>query len=112
VLDAAVGAGGDSLNIDSIEFARADPRVLEDRARQDAVRQAVGHAAAMAHAAGERLAGVCTVTDQSALAPLSPLPLASSAAFGAAAPSVPLERGTEEADAQVTLVYALAPLGG
>jgi len=111
VIDAAATAGGDSLNIDSITFARLDPRVLEDEARQNAVRQAVAHAGAMARAAGERLAGVCTITDQSAPMLVEPLPIASSTAMGAAASSVPLERGTQEADAQVTLVYALATLG-
>ena len=73
VLDAAASAGGNSLSIGSIQFARSDPRVLEDRARQDAVHQAVSHAATMARAAGERLAGVCTVTDQSTVAPVEPI---------------------------------------
>lgn len=114
VLDAAAGAGGNAFSITSLAFVQADPRVLEDQARQDAVRQAVSHAAAMAGAAGERLAGVCTVTDQSSVSPLpSAEPgFATAAGPARAAPSVPLEPGTEEVDAQVTLVYALVPLGG
>ncbi|MGH8995771.1 MAG: SIMPL domain-containing protein [Acidimicrobiales bacterium] len=111
VIDATTGAGGNAVSVDSLAFARTDPRRLENRARSDAVHQAVTHAAAMARAAGQRLGAVCSLTDQSGLSP-SPTPLqlgAQSAAAGAS--SVPLEGGTQQASAQVTLVYGLAPLG-
>lgn len=110
VIDAATGAGGNAVSVDSLSFARIDPRTLENRARSDAVHQAVTHAAAMARAAGQRLGALCSLTDQSGLTP-SPMPLQfgdrSAAANGS---SVPLEGGTQQAGAQVTLVYELVPL--
>ncbi len=113
VVDAASGAGGDAISIDGLSFVRSDPRALEDKARRDSVRQAVSHASAMARAAGERLAGVCSVTDDSAAA-TEPLAYGTSrGVLGAAGPATPpLEGGVEQASAQVTIVYALAPLDG
>jgi uncharacterized protein YggE len=110
-VDAATTAGGDALSIGSLNFARSDPRTLEDRARTDAVHQAVSHAGAMARAAGQRLGAVCSLTDQSNLTPVTFGPEASSAGLSNAA-EVPLEGGTQQANAQVTLVYELEPLRG
>jgi len=110
VIDAVSNAGGNALSIGSLNFTRTDPRQLEDQARQDAVRQAVTHAAAMARASGERLASVCSITDQSNVSPVYMGPLSNGTA--AQASSVPLQGGTQEVTAQVTLIYALAPLGG
>jgi len=110
VIDAVSSAGGNALSIGSLNFTRSDPRRLEDQARQDAVRQAVTHAAAMARASGERLAGVCSINDQSSVTPIYMGPLSASAAPQAR--SVPLQGGTQVVTAQVTLVYALAPLRG
>jgi uncharacterized protein YggE len=109
VIDAATTAGGNPLSIDSLTFARSDPRTLEDRARTDAVRQSVAHAGAMARASGQRLGAVCSVTDQSGLDQGIFQPQAN-APLGAAA-SVPLEGGTQQVSAQVTLVYGLEPIG-
>jgi uncharacterized protein len=107
VIDAASSAGGNDVSIDGLSFAEADPRMLQDRAREDAVRQAVTHASAMARAAGERLGGVCSLTDQSGISEPQPLLNGAHAAAGASAP--PLEGGTQQASAEVTLVYALEP---
>jgi uncharacterized protein len=110
VIDAASAAGGNSLDIFSVSFERADPRTLEDQARHDAVRQAVVHAGAMAAAAGQRLGVVCSLTDNSGI---EAQPLANGRAYAEATAgpaSVPLEGGTEQASAQVTLVYQLLPL--
>lgn len=110
IIDAASAAGGDSLNIDSLQFAMSDPRVLQDKARHDAVAQAVSHAGAMAAAAGQRLGPVCALTDDSSLSPVAtPLRLPAAGFNAASAASVPLEPGTQQATAQITLVYALEP---
>jgi uncharacterized protein len=106
VIDAATAAGGDALSIDSLQFAMSDPRVLQDTARHDAVAQAVGHAGAMAAAAGEHLGPVCALTDDSSPSP-TPLRLSAEGFAADSAASVPLEPGTEQATAQITLVYAL-----
>jgi hypothetical protein len=108
-IDAATAAGADALSVDSLTFAQSDPRNLQDQARSDAVRQAVTHAGAMARAAGQELGAVCSLTDQSSLAVATPEPFGPLSA-SSATPHVPLEGGTEQASAQVTLVYQLEPL--
>ncbi len=109
LLDAVASAGGNDTRIGSISFGMVDPRRLQDRARQDAVAQAVSHAAALAAAAGTRLAGVCSISDQGSPVP-SPvgLPFAQAGNLAVRAPSVPVQAGTEQAQAQVTVVYRLA----
>lgn len=108
VIDDAANAGGNATQISSLSFSIADPRPLQDQARQDAVRQAVSHAGAMAAAAGERLGPVCSLTDDTSSPP--PVGAVGYAASNAALePAVPLEAGTQQAEAQVTLVYALLP---
>lgn len=105
LIDSVASAGGNDTRIGSLSFGLRDPRQLQDRARQDAVAQAVDHAGAMAAAAGERLSGVCSITDQGSA---SPAPLNSGFAAQSLA-RVPLEAGTEQASAQVSVVYRLAP---
>lgn len=105
VVDAAAGAAGNAVRIDSLAFSIQDPRRLQDRARLDAVHQAVSHASTMALAAGERLGPVCSLTDDTS-APTG-TSYGTADAGNLAQPSVPLEAGTQQASAQVTLVYAL-----
>jgi len=105
IIDAVAGAAGDAVRINSLTFSMADSRGIEDQARTDAVHQAVSHARSMAQAAGEWLGPVCSLSDNSPVGSLSPdetfgLSAASSAA-------VPVEPGTQQASAQVTMVYAL-----
>lgn len=109
VIDALTAAAGNATRLDSLTFSLQDPRAIEDQARTDAVHQAVSHARSMAQAAGERLGPVCSLSDD------TPLPVYygfgndvahSSAAVPSASP-VPLQAGTQQVTAQVTLVYAL-----
>lgn len=109
VIDAVAAAAGNAVRIDSLSFSVEDPRTLEDAARHDAVGQAVSHAQAMATAAGERLGPVCALTDDTQ-ATVTPQPYPFGAAAGSiAAPSVPLEPGSQQESDQVTMVYALRP---
>lgn len=107
VVDAAAAAGGDAVRIDSLSFSLRDPRRLEDAARRDAVRQAVGHATSMAAAAGERLGPVCTITDRPTSTSFRAGTFAPAGTSGKSTPAVPLQVGTQRATAQVTVVYAL-----
>lgn len=109
VIDAAAGTGGNAVQIDSLSFSLADPRPLQDAARLDAVHQAVSHAATMAAGAGERLGPVCSLTDDTQVQPDNANQQDFSAAGTAAAPAstVPVEAGSQEATAQVTMVYSL-----
>jgi hypothetical protein len=109
VIDAVSGAAGNAGQISSVSFSIKDIRSLEDRARTDAVDQAVSHASTMATSAGERLGPVCSLTDTTPVSTYSPDFNASSALgqAGSSAASVPLEVGSQQASAQVTIVYSL-----
>jgi hypothetical protein len=111
VIDAAAAAAGNAARIFSLDFSIADPRHLQDQARQDAVHQAVSHAATMAAAAGERLGQVCSLTDNTRLSGYgtSAQRLNAGATYSAAksASPVPLQPGSQQASAQVTIVYSL-----
>jgi uncharacterized protein YggE len=106
VIDAVSGAAGNAGQINSVSFSIKDPRDLEDQARTDAVHQAVSHAQTMAASAGEHLGPVCSLADTT---PTSQPGSGFNAAAGTSAqPSVvPLEVGSQQASAQVTLVYSL-----
>jgi uncharacterized protein YggE len=110
-IDDITGAAGNDLQIEGLNFSFEDPRVVEDQARTDAVTQAVSHAQSMATAAGEQLGAVCSVTDDSAVEQYNPEPENYAAAGQTAAtPRTPLQPGTQQETAQVTLVYALKPI--
>lgn len=104
VIDAVSGAAGNAGQINSLSFSIKDTRHLEDQARTDAVHQAVGHAQTMAASARERLGVVCSLTDTT---PTSQAPSGLQNAAGIAASPVPLEVGSQQASAQVTIVYSL-----
>lgn len=109
VIDDASGAGGNAVQISALTFSIADARPLQDQARHDAVSQAASHASSMAAAAGERLGAVCSLTDNTTQSPTYPQNQDLAAAGTAAPAAVPLEAGTQQATAQVTLVYELEP---
>lgn len=109
VIDALTGAAGNAVRIDALTFSVADPRSLEDQARTQAVQQAVGHARAMAQAAGEHLGPVCSLSELPPAASEHSLALGGNAMQAPNASLVPLRPGTQETTANVTLVYALEP---
>lgn len=107
VVDALAQAAGNAARISTLSFSIEDPRRIEDQARTDAVHQAVSHAKSMAQAAGERLGPVCSLTDDSSIG-YAPYGLnAGSSPNVASGGLVPLQPGTQQATAQITLVYAL-----
>ena len=109
VIDSIAGAGGNATRLDSLNFSVEDTRSLEDQARTDAVHQAVSHAKSMALSAGEKLGPVCSLSDQSQTENY-PEPYASAAGLAApdkAGDDVPLDAGSQQETAQVTMVYSL-----
>jgi hypothetical protein len=102
--------GGNATRINSLDFSVADTRGLEDRARTDAVHQAVAHARSMAVAAGEQLGPVCSLTDRSQTENYNePFAAGLPSATSNAPAAVPLEAGSQQETAQVSMVYALLP---
>jgi len=107
VIDALASAAGNAVRVNSLTFSMQDPRGMEDQARTDAVHQAVSHAKSMAEAAGDRLGPVCSLSDQTPTGYVSPDLNSQGAYASASAANVPLEAGTQQASAQVTIVYGL-----
>lgn len=109
VIDAIAGAVGNAIRVNSLTFSVEDPRAIENQARNQAVHEAVSHAKSMAQAAGERLGPICSLSDQTPVQ-RSPVENGFGTAAGASsfpAPAVPLESGTQESSAQVSIVYSL-----
>jgi len=100
VLDAAVAAGADSVR--GIEFRISDEAVLAERALERAFADARRRAERLADAAGASLGKVLTIREDPGR---GPRPLAT--ASNAAAP-VPVEGGSQEITASVTVTWRLA----
>jgi uncharacterized protein YggE len=98
LVDAAVGAGANGVN--GPMLSRSDSDALYRDALKKAVDAAKLKAQALADAAGLTLGAVQTVTEQTS-AP--PMPFASKAADAVA---VPIEAGSQEIQATVTVTYA------
>ncbi len=108
-IDDITAIAGNDVRIDSLSFSFADPRVLEDQARTNAVSQAVAHAQSMAMAAGEQLGPICSVTDNSAVQPY-PLGYNGDGYLPGPRRGSPLQPGSQQETDQVTVVYALKPV--
>jgi uncharacterized protein len=106
LVDDVVTAGGDAMRIDSLTFSLTDLRRIEDGARTSAVSQARSHAVAMAAAAGDKLGPICSVSDTTQ-APNPYVSFGDQASAALNGPAVALAAGTQQATAQVTMVYSL-----
>ena len=111
VIDAAQAAIGNAGSLQSLGFAVSNEIALQSQARASAVHAAEVQAQSMANAAGEKLAGICSVSDANS-AP-NPYPVyamnTTMQAAAHAAPSVPLEAGSQQVSVQVKVVYGLVP---
>jgi uncharacterized protein YggE len=101
LVDAAVAAGANSVYGPSLD--RSDADELANQALADAVADARQKAEALAKAADGSLGRVISVTEGGASAP--PIPYA--ARESALATDVPIEPGTQEIQASVTVVFEL-----
>ena len=99
VVDAAVTAGANEVNGPTL--TSEDARVLSQRALKAAVADARARAKAIAAAAGVRLGRVLTVSETSS----SPVPFESDKAAEVA--STPIEAGTVQIEADVTVTFAI-----
>ncbi|MHB8648924.1 MAG: SIMPL domain-containing protein [Gaiellaceae bacterium] len=99
VVDAAVGAG--ATNVAGPSLSRSDQAALTNQALAMAVDDAKVKAQALAAAAGLQLGAVQSIVEGGAP---TPLPFAGKASFAPA--STPVEPGTLETDATVTVTYA------
>jgi uncharacterized protein YggE len=101
IVDAAVAAGANNVYGPSLQ--RSDADKLADKALADAVADARRKAESLADAAGGSLGRVISVTEGAGAVP--PMPYA--ARDSALATDVPIEPGTQEIQASVTVVFEL-----
>jgi uncharacterized protein YggE len=110
LIDRVVSAAGDAVRLDSLTFSRTNTNALDDQAREQAVAQARSHAEAMARASGERLGPICSLSDQSQAVPAPYFRGAAASTAEGDVAGVALAAGTQQATAQVTMVYSLVPI--
>jgi uncharacterized protein YggE len=105
LIDAAVGAGGNSARVENLQFTIDDPSALEDQAREKAMAQAKSRAGTLAKAGGLVLGKPRSITEGGGVAPV---PFNQSAFQDAAAASgTPIQVGQLEVNVQVSVVYGL-----
>lgn len=107
LIDDAAAAAGNAIRVQGISFSLRNDSSLASGARRSAVQEARADAAAMAAGAGGRLGPLCSLRDDTVGTP-APSQLFGSGGTALAAPSTPVEPGTERVTAQVTAVYRLA----
>jgi uncharacterized protein len=100
VVDAAVGAGATDVSGPSLTLSSQD--ALYNQALKNAVAQAKTKAQALADAAGLNLGGVVTMVEGGGV---TPLPFSVGAA---ASPNTPIQPGTQDVQATVTVTFALS----
>ena len=103
-IDAALTAG--ATNVDHIAFRVADQSAAEREAREAAVADARVKAETFAGAAGVTIEGVAAIVESGAPIPY-PMPVAERMAFAAKDASTPIEPGTNEVVATVTIAYLI-----
>lgn len=101
LIDAAAGAAGNDVRVQSVQFEIDDEGSLFAEARADAVRQARTQAEQLAEAAGVELGDVRSITESSTEGGPGPFPLSRTDT----AESVPLQPGSQELTLEVQVVY-------
>ena len=109
VIDVAVGAGGDAVSINRIQFLVSNRVALEDAARLAAIDEARRKATAMAERAGVSLAGVTVIEEIGFATPVGiereEAAAADDAAFALA--NTPVFGGEEQVTASVRIVFKI-----
>jgi uncharacterized protein YggE len=103
VIDAAVGAGGNTVN--GVSFTHADPDAQLDIARRDAIAEARRRAELYASALGMRVNRIVSVSEGGGYAPPMPVPVERFAAQDAAA--TPVSPGEIETRVSVSVMFDL-----
>ncbi len=103
ILDAASNAGAN--NIYGPSLSRSDQDALQAKALRDAVGNARKKAEALAAAAGVRLGAVTAITEGSSG---GPEPYFAQASLAKADQAAPIEPGTQDVQATVTVTFAIA----
>jgi hypothetical protein len=103
-IDGAVGAAGDDLRVSGVSFSIADTTALASKARELAVQQAKAQAVTLARAAGVNVGAIVAV---STTAYDLPQPQVYAAAGATDAAAMPIQPGTQQVTAHVSVVFEL-----
>ncbi len=104
VVDAATADGATDVN--GVSFDIADPAKAMNDARAKAIDAAKASAQAMASAAGVNLGGVVSISESQTSYPF-PYAAAGAARLGAADTATPVQPGTQDVQAQLTVVFEI-----
>jgi uncharacterized protein len=105
-LDAAIAAGGNTLN--GVSFAHQDPDAQLDAARRDAIARARQRATLYAEAAGLQVGRIISITEGGVSAPPMPMPmLRMERAVANDAIAAPVQPGEVETLVSVSVVFSL-----
>jgi uncharacterized protein len=104
VVDSATAKG--ATDVSGISFDVADPAKATDAARAAAVEAAKASAQAMASAAGVNLGGVVSISEAQVSYPF-PYASEGAARLGAADTATPVQPGTQDVQAMVTVVFEI-----
>jgi len=105
VIDAAVAAGGNTIN--GVSFSHADPDAQLDVARRNAIAEARRRAELYANALGMRVARIVAVSEGGGYSPPVPMPMERFAARDAAVASTPIAPGQIETTVSVNVTFEL-----
>ncbi len=105
-VDAALAAGATTL--DGLSFDVADPSVAESAARARAMAEARAKADELAAAADAVVVRVLSIAERGADAPIPVPRMMAERMIAASAPPTPIEAGTSEVEASVSVVYEIA----
>jgi len=112
VIDAAANSAGNAIRVNGLTFSVDDTRTVDGTARADGIQVAAAHAHSMAAAADETINVVCSITDSTTTYPIGQdFAGTAGTTASAGAANVPLEPGTQQSTAQVTVVYGVGPKG-
>lgn len=103
VIDAAVGAGGNTIN--GVSFSHADPDAQLDIARRDAIAEARRRAELYANALGMRVHRIVAVSEGGGYSP--PVPMAMERMAAANDASTPISPGQIETRVSVNVTFEL-----
>jgi uncharacterized protein YggE len=101
ILDQLVSLGANDMGGLTFEVSKAE--TLRDEARRKAVAHALRRARLFAEAAGAKVGRVLSISEDVTTPPVRPVPMARAAR----AEMVPIEPGTQQLEARVTVTWAL-----
>ena len=110
VIDSAIESG--VTNINGPYFDVSDPRALAREAKTEAMKDAKETAQALAEAGGFQISGVVRVTEQGGGMPqpyMARAMMNGGAGMMEMSASAPIDQGTEEVTADISVIYEIAP---